>query len=368
MSTKKTFVTQPYLPPLEEFIPYLEKIWESKILTNGGPYHQKLEEKLREILGVNHISLFNNGTIALVTALQALKISGEVITTPYSFVATTNALIWNNIKPVFVDIEAESFNIDPNKIEAAITPSTSAILAVHCYGNPCNVDAIEKIAKKYQLKVIYDSAHAFGVTDGKSSILNYGDLSIVSFHATKIFNTFEGGAIVCNSSSMKTHIDNLKNFGFLDEVTVVEPGINGKMSEINAAFGLSQLNHLEFIHHSRMNIANIYNHHLSKITGISIPKLNYSKYGNYSYYPILINSEYPISRDSLYNKLKENDILSRRYFYPLISNFEMYRNLPSASKSNLPVANKIADKILCLPIFPNLDFDTQIKVINLIKV
>ncbi len=367
MGNKKIYVTQPLLPPLEEFYPYLEKIWDSKVLTNGGPFHQELEEQLCNFLGIKHISLFNNGTIALVTALQALGISGEVITTPYSFVATTNSLIWNNIKPIFVDIDESTFNINPNLIEAAITNKTTAILAVHCYGNPCDVDSIEQIASRHKLKVIYDAAHAFGVKCHCGSILNHGDLSVLSFHATKVFNTFEGGAIVSNDLATKKHIDNLKNFGFINETTIVESGINGKMSELNAAVGLAQLKHIDQALSLRRKIAAYYNTHLENIAGIKIPELNYSLNSNYSYYPVLITPDFSVSRDKLYERLKMNNIYSRRYFFPLISNLDMYRSISTAAQSNLPVSNKISDQILCLPIYPTLQKDDLDKIISIIS-
>ena len=302
MAAEKIYVTQPYLPPLEEFIPYLEQIWANKVLTNGGPFHQQLEQALCRYLGVPHISLFSNGTLALITALQALRIKGEVITTPYSFVATAHALLWQNCTPVFVDIEPHTLNLDPAKIEAAITPQTTAILPVHCYGNPCDTAAIQKIADNYNLRVIYDAAHAFGVQDAGGSILRHGDLSVLSFHATKVFNTFEGGAIICHDAKTKQRIDHLKNFGFVDEVTVVAPGINGKMSEINAAFGLLQLKHIDQALAQRQHIAQRYNQQLKNIKGISIPAALLEQSTNNSYYPILVDSDYPISRDALYQR------------------------------------------------------------------
>ncbi|MDP9654124.1 UNVERIFIED_ORG: dTDP-4-amino-4,6-dideoxygalactose transaminase [Pseudomonas putida] len=367
MSNKPVYVTQPYLPPLEEFVPYLRKIWDNKILTNGGPMHQQLEEALCDYLGVEHIALFNNGTIALLTALQALRVTGEVITTPYSFVATAHSLLWNGIKPVFVDIDPQTLNLDPTKIEAAITPQTTAIMPVHCYGNPCDVEAIQKIADNYNLRVIYDAAHAFGVKDAGGSILRHGSLSALSFHATKVFNTFEGGAIICPDAKTKQRIDNLKNFGIVDEVTVVAPGINGKMSEINAAFGLLQLQHIDQIMIRRREIDQIYREQLKTIKGIRLIEETSQKVANYSYFPILIEADYPLSRDELYHKLKENNIFARRYFYPLISEFPMYRGIPSAQHNNLPVANKIAEKVLCLPIYPSLDNNDLIRIINSIK-
>ncbi len=365
--TKDIYVTQPYLPELKDFIPYLEQIWDNKVLTNGGPFHQQLEEKLCEYLGVKHISLFCNGTLALVTALQSLRITGEVITTPYSFVATAHSLLWNGIKPVFVDIDPYTMNIDPTKIEAAITPSTTAILAVHCYGHPCDVDAIQKIADTYNLRVIYDAAHAFAVENEQGSILNYGDLSVLSFHATKVFNTFEGGAIVCHDAKTKKRIDQLKNFGFVDEVTVVAPGINGKMSEINAAFGVLQLEHMDKVLDRRKAIDVFYREQLQDVQGIHfITHTNETK-SNFSYFPITVEPDYPIGRDELYANLRDEQIFARRYFYPLISQFPMYRGLPSANRDNLPNADKVASKIICLPIYPDLEISDCQRVIQIIK-
>jgi dTDP-4-amino-4,6-dideoxygalactose transaminase len=351
---KPIYVTQPYLPPLEEFTPYLEQIWANKILTNGGPFHQQLEKELCDYLGVKHISLFTNGTIALVTALQALRITGEVITTPYSFVATAHSLLWNGIKPVFVDIDPNTLNLDPAKIEAAITPHTTAIMPVHCYGQPCDVDAIQKIADNYNLKVIYDAAHAFGVQCHCGSVLNHGDLSVLSFHATKVFNTFEGGAIISPDAKTKQRIDHLKNFGFVDEVTVVAPGINGKMSELNAAFGLLQLKHIEKALARRKEIDSAYRSQLAGVKGIHCLNGGGQSGSNHSYFPILVLPDYPISRDALYQKLKDNNIYARRYFYPLISEFPMYRSMPSAERNNLPVATVAATQVICLPIYPAL--------------
>ena len=365
MSNKPIYVTQPYLPPLDEFVPYLEKIWDSKILTNGGPFHQQLELALCEYLGVKHIALFTNGTIALVTALQALRITGEVITTPYSFVATSHSLLWNGIRPVFVDVDPVTLNLDPNKIEAAITPQTTAILAVHCYGNPCDIEKIQLIADTYGLKIIYDAAHAFGVKYKSESLLKYGDLAVLSFHATKVFNTFEGGAIVCPDAKTKKRIDHLKNFGFVDEVTVVAPGINGKMSEINAAFGLLQLKYMGDAYERRKAIDAYYRERLSNVKGISV--IDREDSPNYSYFPILVQQDYALSRDELYHRLKENGIHGRRYFFPLISDFPMYRGLASAHRSNLPVATDIASKVLCLPIYPSLLRDEQERVMDLIE-
>jgi dTDP-4-amino-4,6-dideoxygalactose transaminase len=348
------YVTQPSLPPLEEFIPYLEKIWESRRLTNRGPFHNQLEDALCDYLGVRHIALFTNGTLALVTALQALRITGEVITTPYSFVATSHSLMWNGIRPVFVDIDPVTLNLDATKIEAAITPKTTAIMPVHCYGHPCDVDAIQQIADNYNLKVIYDAAHAFGVQDAQGSVLRHGDLSVLSFHATKVFNTFEGGAIVCPDAKTKQRVDHLKNFGFVDDVTVVAAGINGKMSEINAAFGLLQLKSIDEALQQRKAIDARYRRGLVGVDGISCLSDAGEVVANYCYFPILVQPEYPLSRDGLFQALKERNIFARRYFFPLISDFPMYRGMPSAAHSNLPVARKTAEQVICLPIYPGL--------------
>jgi dTDP-4-amino-4,6-dideoxygalactose transaminase len=354
MSDKPIYVTQPYLPPLEEFIPYLEQIWENKRLTNNGPFHQQLEHALCEYLGVEHLALFTNGTIALVTALQALRITGEVITTPYSFVATAHSLLWNGIKPVFVDIDPNTCNLDPDRIEEAITPQTTAILPVHCYGNPCDVERIQQIADTYGLKVIYDAAHAFGVQYKGESLLRHGDLSVLSFHATKVFNTFEGGAIVCPDAKTKQRIDYLKNFGFADEVTVVAPGINGKMSEFNAALGLLQLKHHDEALVRRKQIEIRYREALADVPGISLLPIPPDTNGNASYLPIFVGDDYPLSRDALYQKMRDAGINGRRYFYPLISDMPMYRGLPSAKVQNLVAAHGSAEGVICLPIYPSL--------------
>jgi dTDP-4-amino-4,6-dideoxygalactose transaminase len=368
MNTPNTiYVTQPALPPLDEFLPYLQEIWVSKVLTNGGPFHQQLEQALCEYLGVKHLALFTNGTIALVTALQAMRVTGEVITTPYSFVATAHSLLWNAIKPVFVDVDPQTLNMDPAKIEAAITPQTTAILPVHVYGHPCDVVGIQRIADTYNLKVIYDAAHAFGVRDAGGSVLRHGDLSVLSFHATKVFNTFEGGAIVCPDERTKQRIDHLKNFGFVDEVTVVAPGINGKMSEINAAFGLLQLRHLDEALARRKAIEAIYRAQLAGIQGIRCLGDAGEAFANHAYFPILVEPGYPMSRDALYQHLKDRGIHGRRYFFPLISDFPMYRGMPSAHRSNLPNAAKAADQVLCLPIYPTLLPQEQQRVIDLIR-
>lgn len=358
MKNRPTFVTRPFLPPLDEFVPYLEKIWESKVLTNGGPFHQQLELALCEFLGVAYLSLFTNGTIALVTALQAFQIKGEVITTPYSFVATAHSLLWNGIKPVFVDIDPATFNLDPTKIEAAITPDTTAILPVHVYGMPCNTEAIQRIADRHGLRVIYDAAHAFGVQDAGGSILRHGDLAVLSFHSTKVFNTFEGGAIICRDAATKQHIDNLKNFGFEDETVVVEPGINGKMSEVQAAMGMLQLKHMPTVLEGRAAADAYYRDLLAGIDGIQCLPILPGIKRNYSYFPILVQPPYPASRDALYQALKAQGIHPRRYFYPLISDFPMYRGLSSANPETLSVATLVAQQVLCLPLYPFLERTT----------
>ena len=353
-ASKPIYVTRPDLPDLQEFIPYLQKIWDTKILTNGGPFHEQLEQELCQYLGVKHIALFTNATIGLVTALQALRITGEVITTPYSFVATAHSLLWNGIRPVFVDIDPHSLNMDPGRIEAAITPQTTAIMPVHCYGHPCDVERIESIADTYGLKVIYDAAHAFGVQCHCGSVLSHGDLSVLSFHATKVFTTFEGGAIVCPDEKMRQRINYLKNFGFADEVTVVAPGINGKMSEFGAALGLLQLKGFDTAIAKRQVIDLRYRAALKAVKGITCLEHAGEMRANFAYFPILVNADYPLSRDALYDKLRERKIFARRYFYPLISNFPMYRGLASAAPTNLPIAQKLSQEILCLPIYPEL--------------
>ncbi len=361
-------VTSPLLPPLEEFVPYLEEIWKSRFLTNGGAMHQALEQALCEHLGVQHISLVTNGTLALVTALQTLRITGEVITTPYSFVATSHALSWNGIKPVFVDIDPVTLNLDPDKIESAITPQTTAIMPVHCYGNLCAVDEIQRIADTYNLKVVYDAAHAFGVKDNGGSILRHGDLSILSFHATKVFNTFEGGAIICPDEKTKQRIDNFKNFGFLDETTVLMPGINGKLNEVSAAFGLLQLKHIDEALAQRQEIDQLYRYLLADIRGIRCLPPGPQTFSNHAYFPILVEEDFPLRRDELYSFMREQGVLVRRYFYPLISDFSMYNSLPSAKPANLPVASSVAAKILCLPIYPGLSRENIGLIADLIAI
>lgn len=359
-------VTQPHLPPLEEFIPYLEQIWESKRLTNGGPFHQQLEQELAAYLGVEHLSLFANGTLALVTALQALRISGEVITTPYTFAATAHSLVWNNIKPVFVDVDPHTCNLDPERIEEAITPATTAILPVHCYGLPCDLERIERIADTYGLKVIYDAAHAFGVRYQGKSILQSGDLSILSFHATKVFNTFEGGAIICPDAKTKQRIDYLKNFGFADEVTVVAPGINGKMNEFSAALGLLQLKYIDQALELRRAVFTRYNAGLRDFRGLTLPDTPDGVDWNFAYYPVWVSDEFKCSRDALFEGLRENGILARRYFYPLVSSFPMYRGLDSATPERLQNAQTLASNVICLPIYPDLAVTEQQRIIELI--
>ena len=366
MNKPRVFVTQPHLPPLEEFVSYLEKIWERKVLTNGGPFHEQLEAALCDYLGVEYLSLFSNGTIALITALQALDIRGEAITTPYSFVATTHALEWNRIKPVFADIDPHTLNLDPVKVERAITEHTQAIVPVHCYGNPCDTDALQKIADKHKLRLIYDAAHAFGVKYQGRGLLRAGDLSVLSFHATKVFNTFEGGAIVCPDAQTKRHIDHLKNFGFTDETVVETIGINGKMNEVCAAMGLAQLGYMGSIQEKRAAIDAFYRQRLAHIDGIRLIDAPPGTESNHAYFPILVQESYPLSRDALYEKLRDNDIYARRYFYPLISQFPMYRDLPSSSADNLPVATRAAQQVICLPIFPDLGLDVAESIVSLI--
>jgi dTDP-4-amino-4,6-dideoxygalactose transaminase len=365
---KKTVtVTSPLLPPLEEFIPYLQDIWNSKWITNNGNYHQQLEEALCKYLGVKYISVFTNGTLPLITALQALRITGEVITTPYSFVATSHAIWWNGLQPVFVDVDPVTGNIDPDKIEAAITPRTTAIMPVHVYGNPCDTEKIDALAKKYNLKVIYDAAHAFGVKVNGKSVLEAGDMSTLSFHATKTYNTIEGGALICHTAEMKQQIDYLKNFGFEDETVVVAPGINSKMDEVRAAYGLLNLKHVDKAIEHRKKVTEGYREALSSVEGISCLKDIEGVRHNYSYFPIFVDAEkYGMTRNELYFKLKENGVLGRRYFYPLISDFSPYKSYTSASKENLPVANKLADTVICLPLHAELTEADVERILNCI--
>ena len=343
-------VTSPLLPDLNEFNELLGQIWDSKWITNNGSFHKKLEAALCEYLKVPYISLFTNGTLPLLTALQALRITGEVITTPYSFVATTHSIWWNGCRPVFVDIDPATGNIDPDRIEAAITPKTTAIMPVHVYGKPCDTKRIQEIADKYGLKVIYDAAHAFGVEVNGESILNAGDMSTLSFHATKVYNTIEGGAMVMHDAETKKRIDYLKNFGFANEVEVVGPGINSKMDEVRSAYGLLNLKQVDAAIEARHQVAIRYREVLRDVEGITffddMPGVRH----NYSYFPIFVDAEkYGMTRDELYFKMKENGVLGRRYFYPLISTFSTYRGLPSATRENLPQAHKMADSVICLP-------------------
>lgn len=367
MSSSSLTVTSPLLPNLDEFNELLQDIWSRKWITNQGHYHELLEQALCEYLKVPFLSLFTNGTIPLITALQALGIKGEVITTPFSFVATTHSIWWNGIKPVFVDIDPANCGIDPDRIEEAITPRTTAIMPVHCYGKPCDTQRIQAIADRYGLKVIYDAAHAFGVEVKGKSILNEGDLSTLSFHATKVYNTVEGGALVCHSKEMKQKIDYLRNFGFEDEVTVVGPGINGKMDEMRAAYGLLNLRQIDAAIEARHQVAIYYREALRNVPGIRFFDDMSDVRHNYSYFPIFVDAEkYGMSRDELYFKLREHNIFGRRYFYPLISTFNTYRGLPSAVPENLPKAHKMAESVICLPIHHELtDVDVQ-RVLNLI--
>jgi dTDP-4-amino-4,6-dideoxygalactose transaminase len=367
MNSPPIYVTRPQLPPLEDFLPYLREIWTSHILTNAGPFHERLEQALCDYLGVSHLSLFSNATIGLVTSLQALRVSGEVITTPYSFVATAHSLLWNGLKPVFVDIDPETLNLDPSRVEAAITPQTTAILGVHVYGHPCDVGAIERIADTYNLKVLYDAAHAFGVEIEGGSVLRHGDLSVLSFHATKVFNTFEGGAVISPDAKTKQRIDHLKNFGFVDEVTVVAPGINGKMNEVSAAFGLLQLQTIDEALGRRAAIDARYRQLLRDVPGIRCVGLSNETRANYAYFPILVGRDFAVSRDELFALLRQQGIIARRYFYPLISDFPMYRALPSAAHSNLPVARRVANEILCLPIYPDLPLDAVDRIVWILR-
>jgi len=361
-------VTTPLLPPLDEFTKLLEDIWKRKWITNNGHFHQELEKALCKYLNVPYLSLFTNGTLPIMVALQVFRISCEVITTPYSFVATTHSLWWNNIKPVFVDVDPRTGNMDPNKIEAAITPKTTAIMPVHVYGNPCDTKRIKKIADTYGLKVIYDAAHAFGVEVNGKSVLTEGDLATLSFHATKAYNTIEGGALICHDAETKKRIDYLKNFGFADETTVVAPGINGKMDEVRAGYGLLALNYVDDAISKRKNVAQKYRKGLKDIPGISFLEDLENVKHNYSYFPVLVDTEkYGLTRDELYEKLKKNNIYGRRYFYPLISDFSTYSGLPSATKENLPVANKIANSVICLPIHHEISETDLLLIINLIK-
>lgn len=368
MIDKPIYVTSPLLPSLEDFTFLLKEIWESKMLTNNGNFHQKLEEELAKYLKVPYLSLFTNGTLPLITALQAMRITGEVITTPFSFVATTHSLWWNGIKPVFVDIEPETCNLDPSKIEAAITPRTTAIMPVHVYGKPCKTKEIQEIANKYGLKVIYDAAHAFGVEINGESILKFGDMATLSFHATKVYNTLEGGALVVHDEQTKKRIDYLKNFGFASETEVVAPGINSKVDEVRAAYGLLNLKQVDHAINSRRKVAIRYRDELQGIKGITffndIPGVRH----NYSYFPIFINAEeYGMTRDELYFKMKEHNVFGRRYFYPLISTFSTYRGLDSANPDNLPIATQMSNNVICLPMHHALSENEVEYILQIIK-
>ena len=368
MIDKPIYVTSPLLPSLEDFTFLLKEIWESKMLTNNGNFHQKLEEELAKYLKVPYLSLFTNGTLPLITALQAMRITGEVITTPFSFVATTHSLWWNGIKPVFVDIEPETCNLDPSKIEAAITPRTTAIMPVHVYGKPCKTKEIQEIANKYGLKVIYDAAHAFGVEINGESILNFGDMATLSFHATKVYNTLEGGALVVHDEQTKKRIDYLKNFGFASETEVVAPGINSKVDEVRAAYGLLNLKQVDHAINSRRKVAIRYRDELQGVKGITffndIPGVRH----NYSYFPIFIKAEeYGMTRDELYFKMKEHNVFGRRYFYPLISTFSTYRGLDSANPDNLPIATQMSNNVICLPMHHALSENEVEYILQIIK-
>lgn len=367
MAEKQITVTSPLMPSLEELNVYLKDIWERKWITNNGHYHKELEKALCEYLDVPFISLFTNGTLPLITALQALRITGEVITTPFSFVATTHSLWWNGIKPVFVDIDPVTCNLDPNKIEAAITPRTTAIMPVHVYGQPCDTVRIQELADKYGLKVIYDAAHAFGVKVNGKSVLNAGDMSTLSFHATKVYNTIEGGALIMHDEKTKKRIDFLKNFGFAGETEVVAPGINSKMDEVRAAYGLLNLKQVDKAIEWRKHVAGLYRNSLKDVKGITFFEDISGVKHNYAYFPIFVDAEqYGMTRDELYFKLKEHNILGRRYFYPLISDFSTYRGLESANKENLPIATKKAEQVICLPMYYGLDDIDVERIVELI--
>ncbi|PHR95469.1 MAG: aminotransferase [Oceanobacter sp.] len=363
---KKIEVTKPFLPPLEEFLPYLERIWESRVLTNAGPLHQEFESRLAEYLGVEHISVFSNGTLALITAIKALGLSGEVITTPYSFVATTHALVWNGLTPVFADVDKKTCNLDPDKIEKAITCKTSAILPVHCYGVPCDIDSIQRIAEDYRLKVIYDAAHAFGVKVNQRSILSAGNYSVLSFHATKVFNTFEGGAIVSASKESKQRIDRLKNFGFIDEVTVLDVGINGKMNELQAAMGLLQLSYFDSVMERREKIYKRYVNAFSLMREVDFVVVDDHISWNYAYFPIFVGGEGPALRDAIYALLKNEGINARRYFFPVIHRLDAYKGKEFAPMA-LSNAERLGDQVICLPIYDGLGEEDQDHIISIVR-
>lgn len=363
---RKIMVTRPLLPDLDEFHSMLKEIWENKILTNNGAFHDRFEKELAAYLGVPYISLFTNGTLPLIVALQALEIKGEVITTPYSFVATSHSLMWNDIRPVFVDISPDDCNMDTDKIEVAITERTTAILPVHCYGYPCNVEKIEKIAQKHRLKVIYDGAHSFGVKIGDKSVFEYGDLSTMSFHATKVFNTVEGGAVISHSPEMKKKIDYLKNFGFAGETEVVGIGINGKLDEIRSAYGLLNLRKIDEAIEWRKMLTTRYRKALQSVRGVSFLTDIKDVRHNYSHFPIFVDAcRYGISRDELYQRLKDAGIYSRRYFYPLITQFNPYSSMIKSNE--LRTAQRMSDQVICLPLYYGLTYEEQDIIINIIK-
>lgn len=361
------YVTRPYLPPIDEFLPMLRQIWDSRVLTNNGPFHQQFENRLRSYLDVPHVSLVSNGMLALAMALDAAELEGEVITTPYSFVATTHAVRMGRLTPVFVDVRRSDLNIDPAAVEAAITPRTTAIVAVHVYGNPCDVEALEAIARRHGLKVIYDAAHAFGVTYRGRSLLSWGDFATLSFHATKAFNTFEGGAVVMPSVESKRVIDNLRNFGIANETEIPAVGTNAKMAEVNAALGLLQISHFGTVLRLRREVDRRYRDMLADVPGIEMLAIPAETEPNFSYFPILVKPDFRVGRDVLYRELLAGGIYSRRYFYPLLSSLPMYRDEPSAAAARLPVAHRAAEEILCLPIYPDLDADAQERIVAAIR-
>jgi len=362
------YVTRPLLPDLKEITIELQKIWDSKQLTNNGPKHQELEEEIRRSLKVPHISLFNNGTIALIVAVNSLRILGEVITTPFTFPATPHVLAWNGITPIFCDIDDKTMNIDATKIEQMMTPRTTAILAVHVFGTPCEIEPIQQVADRYGLKVIYDAAHAFNVEIAGTGIGNFGDISMFSFHATKLFHTAEGGALAFKDPNLKQRIELLKNFGIKNEEEVLMPGINGKMTEIQAALGLVNLRHLATERAKRAKIINTYIEYLSQVPGITISAVNGNMVHSYQYFIIRIDkNKFGISRDELYEKLRSYNVFSRKYFYPLCSDYACYKNIPSAALSNLPVAHKIVMEVLCLPLYGGLEISSVEKICEIIK-
>lgn len=366
MRDKPLYVTRPSLPPLDEFVSLVESVWDSGILSNCGPLHERLERELAAYLDVEHVSLFANGTLALITALRALRLEGQVITTPFSFVATAHSLLWNGLEPVFADIEPTSLNLAPTAIEAAITNETSAILPVHCYGNSCDVDAISKIAGRHDLAVVYDAAHAFGVRDAGGSLLRHGDMAVMSFHATKVFNTFEGGAVISSSAETKERLDSLRNFGFAGHAVADELGLNAKMSEISAAMGLAQLRHMGPALEARRQVADAYREMLSSLPAVSPLSAATSATNNNSYFPVMVNPAHGRTRDALFDELASHSIYARRYFYPLISTMPVYHDLPSASSTNLPIATEIAEHVLCLPISSTMTPDDCRDVVDVI--